>query len=65
MERKIGEIFYFKDKKIIVEKGCMCDKCVVFQSDNIPFCLDMNDIGGECQGIYRSDNTTIIFREVK
>lgn len=64
MEKEVGEIFQFNNKILIVEKSCICDNCFVLQSNEVNFCMDMNDIGGECQGKYRTDNTTIIFKEV-
>ena len=56
MERKIGETFEYKDRKLkTIEKEGIddCDGCVLFKED----CKMVHDFVGECEGKKRSDNT--------
>lgn len=63
MERSIGEVFDYKEKKLEVveseDKNCI--GCNFFQEKN---CGDIS-ILGECSGGYRADKKEVIFVEVE
>lgn len=63
MERKIEEIFEYKDKKLkVVEKGSSkCKKCFF----HVRECLSSKDVRGFCLKEYRTDKKSVIFVEVK
>lgn len=60
MERKIGETFEYKGRKLkTIEKEGIddCDGCVLFKED----CKMVHDFVGECEGKERSDNKGVVF----
>ena len=60
MERKIGETFEYKGRKLkTIEKEGIddCDGCVLFKED----CKMVHDFVGECEGKKRSDNKGVVF----
>ena len=60
MERKIGETFEYKGRKLkTIEKEGIddCDGCVLFKED----CKMVHDFAGECEGKKRSDNKGVVF----
>ena len=60
MERKIGETFEYKDRKLkTIEKEGIddCNGCVLFKED----CKMVHDFAGECEGKKRSDNKGVVF----
>lgn len=63
MERKIGEIFTYKGKKLqcVEEHLNICDRCYYFNRSG---CNDKH-IRGECSENIRKDHKSIIFVEVK
>lgn len=71
MEKKefaIGEEFQFGLKKLRCEKALIrghdhCDGCYMYE--NCLDCHDMHEFMGICYGDFRSDNTDVIFVEVK
>lgn len=60
MERKIGEVFEFAGRKLIVEKAKhgSCTGCFFLEKK----CLER--VHGECCDDYREDNTDVIFKDV-
>lgn len=61
MERKIGEIFTYKDKTYQVLKATYgCRGCVFYSKS----CFNINN-KGECCQYTRTDNTNVIFKEIK
>lgn len=62
-EYKIDEVFQFGMKKLKCVKG-MCHNCVMRHVDSIG-CDVMSDYLGNCRANDRSDNTNVIFVEVK
>lgn len=60
MERKVGEIFIYNSKLYQVVKGTRCMNC-----DINGYCAAMPSIVGPCINGNRSDNTNIVFKEVK
>lgn len=60
MERKIGEIFTCNEELYQVVKGTRCMNC-----DINGYCAAMPSIVGPCINGNRSDNTNIVFKEVK
>ena len=62
MERKIGEIFTYKGKTYeVVQSNETCIDCAF---RGIP-CKVSNLIKGGCSSYYRSDNISVIFKEIK
>ena len=62
MERKIGEIFKYKGKKLRVEadEDSECKRCYLRE-----LCPDINQkIIGECVRIHRQDKTSVVFVEI-
>lgn len=60
MERKIGDIFEYHDKKYKVVKSEFCSKCALFGEG----CTSQTKvIRGECLKMLRSDRTSVIFVE--
>ena len=60
MERKIGEIFTYKDKTYQVLKATYgCRGCVFYSKS----CFNINN-KGECCQYTRTDNTNVIFKEI-
>ena len=57
MERKIGEIFTYQGKLYQVIESTKCDDCAFIKSANC--------ILGNCSFITRTDNTSVIFKEIK
>lgn len=60
MERKIGETFEYKGRKLkTIEKEGIddCDGCVLFKED----CKMVHDFVGECEDKKRSDNKGVVF----
>ena len=62
MERKIGEIFTYNDKFYQVVESAKCDGCAFMKNAN---CYSINEILGDCAFNKRTDNTSVIFKEVK
>lgn len=62
MERKIGEIFTYKDKTYEVVQSR--ETCIGCAFRGIP-CKVSNLIKGGCSSYYRSDNISVIFKEIK
>ena len=62
MERKIGEIFEYKGKNIEVAMAEMdCNGCFFKNMQ----CWNLSTIKtGQCEDVYRSDKTNVIFKEV-
>ena len=62
MERKIGEIFEYHNKKYKVIESKFCSKCALFGEG----CTSQAKvIRGECLEMLRSDRTSVIFVEHK
>ena len=62
MERKVGEIFTYKGKTYeVVQSRETCIDCAF---RGIP-CKVSNLIKGSCSSYYRSDNISVIFKEIK
>lgn len=59
MERKVGEIFDYKGKKLQVVEQFDCKDCVF----DIYFCRRTPSIVGRCYD--RKDGKSVIFKEVK
>ncbi len=60
MERKIGETFEYKGRKLkAIEKEGIddCDGCVLFKED----CKRVHDFVGECEGKKRNDGKGVVF----
>ena len=69
MERKVGEIFEFQNKKLCVEKE-ECDllsKCKNCFFDKNGRCVGLKHLSyiGHCVFLYRNDCENVIFVEVK
>ena len=62
MERKIGEVFIYNDKLYQVVESTKCEDCAFMKSAN---CNPGNEILGNCSFITRTDNTSVVFKEVK
>ena len=62
MERKIGEVFIYNDKLYQVVESDKCDNCAFMRNAN---CNLINKILGNCSFITRTDNTSVIFKEIK
>lgn len=62
MERKIGEVFIYNDKLYQVVKSDKCDNCAFMRNAD---CNPINKILGNCSFITRTDNTSVIFKEIK
>lgn len=67
MERKIGEIFYFNNKKIKVvnaEGPCYCKDCIFVSGK---YCIRGEAVNfvGLCVNTHRSDQTSVKFVEIK
>ena len=62
IERKIGDIFDYKGKKLRVEKSdvCSCDGCF-FIGQCMSFC---KEITGQCEAVDREDSNNVIFVEI-
>lgn len=60
MERKIGEIFIYKDKTYQVVKSFACIGCAF---KNHP-CLFTKEFAGSCGPHRRSDKTNVVFKEI-
>lgn len=66
MERKIGEIFTYQGKLYQVVESTKCNDCAFVKSANcIAFIKSANCILGNCSFITRTDNTSVIFKEIK
>ena len=64
MERKIGEIFNYKGKKlkVVESKEDYCNNCFLYYGN---VCTNSDKIRGKCSKRNRSDNKSVIFVEVK
>lgn len=62
MERKIGEIFTYQGKLYQVVESTKCDNCAFRQRTN---CTQLIKFLGNCSFITRTDNTSVIFKEIK
>ena len=62
MERKIGEVFIYNDKLYQVVESTKCDDCAFMKSAD---CNPGSEILGNCSFITRTDNTSVVFKEVK
>lgn len=61
MERKVGEIFTYENKTYKVIKGCGCIGCSFVNR-----CYNfLYKIHGNCSNLYRKDNISVVFKEVK
>lgn len=61
MERKVGEIFTYENKTYKVIKGCRCIGCSFVNR-----CYNfLYKIHGNCSNLYRKDNISVVFKEVK
>ena len=61
MERKIGEVFTYENKTYKVIKGCGCIGCSFVNR-----CYNfLYKIHGNCSNLYRKDNISVVFKEVK
>ena len=64
MERKIGDVFELDGVKLRVEKAeSWCEGC--YLSDIYMECTDLRNIRGDCSEVHRTDNTDVVFTEVK
>ena len=62
MERKIGEIFTYEDKTYkVIQSNEICIGCAF--KGNIP-CKANKSITGECSQCCRSNNTSVVFKEL-
>ena len=61
MERKIGEIFIYKDKTYQVVKSNMCMDCAFKENE----CSILRSRIGLCTTGTRSDKTDVVFKEIK
>ena len=61
MERKVGEIFTYKGKTYEVVQSR--ETCIDCSFRGIP-CKVSNSIKGGCSSYYRSDNISVIFKEI-
>ena len=62
MERKIGEVFDFEGKRLIVEESKSgCDDCFF----NVKCTRGIKSVTGLCRSVYRDDKKDVIFVEVK
>lgn len=62
MERKIGEVFIYNDKLYQVVESTKCDDCAFIKSAD---CNPGSEILGNCSFITRTDNTSVVFKELK
>lgn len=64
MEKKIGEVFYYGDKKlkVVPNSNNKCSDCFFLHArcENERF----NLLLGECKSGYRRDGTSVMFQEV-
>ena len=60
MERKVGEVFTYNGKTYEVVKGSKCENC-----DIKGRCVSTSSTFGLCFRGYRSDKTSIVFKEIK
>lgn len=63
MERKIGEIFEYHNKKYKVVKSEFCSKCALLCT--VGCTSQVKAVRGECLKMLRSDRTSVIFIECK
>ena len=63
MERKIGEIFIYKDKTYQVVLGYGCENCGF--KDLRCNMRTFSEVKGACDSSMRKDNNNVIFKEVK
>lgn len=61
MERKIGEIFTYGDKRYQVVKDITCKGCAFIKNGS---CYSLNGLLGPCDYTKRTDKTDIIFKEI-
>ena len=61
MERKIGEEFYFKNKKLKVTESDSCTCCYF----NYVCSEEDQKICGECYILNRNDDKNVVFKEVE
>lgn len=61
MERKIGEIFTYRDKTYQVVKGFSCNGCAFIKNGN---CYLIDKLLGPCDHTKRSDKTNVVFKEI-
>lgn len=62
MERKIGEVFTYKDKTYQVVKSFSCNGCIFMKDGS---CYSLNELLGPCDYTKRTDKTSVIFKEIK
>ena len=62
MERKIDEVFIYNNKLYQVVESTKCDDCAFMKSAD---CNPGSEILGNCSFITRTDNTSVVFKEVK
>ena len=67
MERKIGEIFKYKNIKLQVVEAqnttCICKECELFKHPNS--CTKALYITGSCTGYVRTDKKNVVFKKVE
>ena len=67
MERKIGEIFKYKNIKLQVVEAqnttCICKECELFKHPNS--CTKALYITGSCTGYVRTDKKNELFKKVE
>ena len=61
MERKVGEIFTYQGKTYQVIISAKCTNCAFFSCD----CSNFRKVRGVCTSEDRTDETSVIFKEIK
>ena len=61
MERKIGEIFIYKDKTYQVVESNTCEGCAFMKNGH---CFSISKLLGLCSYTNRTDKTGVIFKEI-
>lgn len=62
MERKVGEIFTYRGKTYQVIISAECSNCAFFSCD---CCSNFREVRGVCTSEDRTDETSVIFKEIK
>lgn len=67
MERKIGEIFNYKDNwyQCIENNWYGCSTCHFFNTSEDICCIDVLNIRGHCLALYRKDYKSVVFRKLE
>ena len=61
IERKIGEIFFARGKKLLCVEGLECDGCASYQGGVCTIHLEET---GYCGKLLRTDKKSVIFVEI-